>query len=91
LGRFFVLSLNKGTKDNRMRIQSEKLDAIRLLTELNDAEIIRHIKAILSTQKDLWDELPASIKSEIDIANEELKAGKGISHKKMISKYKKWL
>jgi predicted transcriptional regulator len=48
-------------------------------------------QVVSDSNSDLWNEIPEEIKEEVEAAMAELNAGKGVSHKKVMQNYTKWL
>lgn len=75
-----------------MSLQSEKIEVVKSLLDTKSEALVRQVKAILTSYKtDLWDELTEHQKSCVMEAREELNKKKGVSHKTVMKKYKKWL
>lgn len=75
-----------------MNFQAAKIEVAKSLLETKSEALIKQVKAVVSSYKtDLWDELSDYQKSCVMEAKEELKSGKGIPHKTVMKKYKKWL
>ena len=57
-----------------------------------DEITVKMVYAMLEAkeEKDWWDQLPADVKVEIDLALKELDKGKGIPHETVLKKYRKW-
>jgi hypothetical protein len=59
-----------------MDIQSEKLELIKLILEINDKDVIESIKNIFkSEKKDLWKELSPEEQEEIDLGIQQANRG----------------
>jgi hypothetical protein len=75
-----------------MDIQAEKIELIRLLLETENEKIIQKVKAIFKKNtNDWWDETSEEERAAIEESIQQLAKGKGIPHKEVIKKYKKWL
>jgi len=75
-----------------MDIQSEKLQLIQWLTQLNDAQLIKKLVAFkANVQKDWWDEISEEERNEIREGLAQADRGELKSHKQVMAKYKKWL
>ena len=74
-----------------MKSQADTLEVIRLLTATKDSDVLRHIKAVLTTQEDWWDTVPEKVKDEVEEAAKQLKNGDGVPHEKVMKKFRKWL
>ena len=75
-----------------MNLQTEKIEIAKSLLETKSEALVKQVKAVLkSYDTDLWDELSEFQKSCVKEAEAELDAGKGIPHKTVMKKYKKWL
>lgn len=68
-----------------MKSQVDTLKPIRLFTATKNTAVLRHLKAVLITQRD-W-----SVEQDIEEAREQLRSGEGIPHEKVLKKFKKWL
>ena len=57
-----------------------------------DEITVKMVYAMLEAkeEKDWWDQLPADVQVEIDLALKELDKGKGIPHETVLKKYRKW-
>ncbi|MCF8460499.1 MAG: hypothetical protein K9G46_07230 [Flavobacteriales bacterium] len=62
-----------------MDLKAEKLDIIQWLTQLTDKDVIARIKAIRS-ENDWWDELPDSVREEVNLALKEADKGDYLLH-----------
>jgi len=72
-----------------MDIQAEKLDLIEWITQINDASIIKEIKALKKQKNvDWWDALSANQKEDIEAGLIDLDKGRKKPFNKVISKYK---
>lgn len=72
-----------------MDIQAEKLELITWLTQVNDAKVIREIKAIRKERStDWWDELTESNKEDIEAGLRDLRAGRKKEISEVLGKYK---
>lgn len=68
-----------------MNIQSEKLDLIRWLIELNDENVIAKIRNIRNEDADWWDNLSADEAHAIREGLEELDRNEGIPHDQVVA------
>jgi predicted transcriptional regulator len=66
-----------------MDLKAEKLDIIQWLTQLTDKDVIARIKAIRS-ESDWWDELPDSVREEVNLALKEADNGNYLSHEEVM-------
>lgn len=75
-----------------MSIQSDKIAIAKTLLETSNKQLIQQMKAVIKAyETDLWDELSDYHKKIIAQSVKELDEGKGIPHKQVMKKYKKWL
>ena len=75
-----------------MNLQTEKIEIAKILLDTKSEALVKQVKAVLNSYKtDLWDELSDYQKSCVKEAQSELKEGKGIPHKTVMKKYKKWV
>lgn len=75
-----------------MNLQAEKIKIAQTLLGTNSEALIKQVKALLNFhQTDLWDELSDYQKACVKEAKQEITKGKGIPHKEVMKKYKKWL
>lgn len=75
-----------------MNIQDQKIALAAKLLSTQNKSLIKHLEAVFKEhENDLWDEMPLEIKKEIKKAKKEVAEGKGIPHKQVMAKYKKWL
>ena len=59
-----------------MDIQLEKLELMKLLLETENPSIIKSIKKIFQKeQKDWWDDLPQSVKDDIEESERQIERG----------------
>ena len=59
-----------------MDIQLEKIELMKLLLETENPSIINSIKKIFQKeQKDWWDELPQSVKDDIEESERQIERG----------------
>lgn len=71
-----------------MDIQLEKLELIKMLTEIDNPEIIKSIKKILTKEKkDWWDDLTEAQKEEIELGVEQFKNGQTVSYESVMKKH----
>jgi hypothetical protein len=61
--------------------------------EQADVHTLKILNAILDTnaQYDFWDDLPDSVKQDVEAAIKESDLGLGKPHQEIMLKYKKWL
>jgi hypothetical protein len=72
-----------------MDIQTEKLDLITWLTQLNDESVINEIKALRKErQEDWWDMLRKDQREDIEEGLEDLRLGRKKSAAQILAKYK---
>ena len=75
-----------------MNISEQKIQITKAILESKSEALLRHVKAIVDSYKtDLWDELSEYQKLCVTQARVQLQNGKGIPHKEVMKKYKKWL
>ncbi len=75
-----------------MNIEAEKIRIAQTLLGTNSEVLIKQVKALLNFYKtDLWDELSDYQKECVKEAKQEIARGKGVAHKEVMKKYKKWL
>lgn len=73
-------------------LQSQKLEIAKLVLGTENKSVLMQIKTIFESEKiDFWDELPQTIKEDVNEALLQSKKGMGKSHKTVMKKYKKWL
>lgn len=71
-----------------MDIQLEKLELIKMLTEIDNSIIIKSIKEILiNEKKDWWDDLTNEQKDEIQLGDKQIKNGDFVDFDHFIQKY----
>lgn len=74
-----------------MDIQAEKLQLIEWLAKLNNANVLKRFIDLKNEQeKDWWDQLSKEEKKEIEEGLAQADRGEVISHKQVMSRYKKW-
>ena len=74
-----------------MDIQAEKLQLIEWLAKLNNANTLKRFIALKKeAEKDWWDELSSSEKTEIEEGLAQADRGEVIMHEEVMSKYQKW-
>lgn len=77
---------------NTSELQSEKISLINCITRLQDEAIIAQLKKIQSKTDDV--EYPylndEDIIIQAEVAEEEIKFGKTVSHKAAYQEFKKW-
>jgi hypothetical protein len=72
-----------------MDIQTEKLDLITWLTQLNDESVIKEIKALRKEkQEDWWDMLRKDQRDDIEAGLADLRLGRKKSAAQVLAKYK---
>ena len=74
-----------------MDMQAEKLGLIQWLAQLTDESMIAKIKALRSEQEDLWDQITAEEKAEIEEGLLQADKMEVKSHSEIRKKYEKWL
>ena len=75
-----------------MSLQSDKLEIAKLVLSTENKSVLMQIKSIFETEKiDFWDELPDSIKKDVNEGLLQSKKGLGKPHTEVLKKYKKWL
>ncbi len=75
-----------------MNISQQKVQLSKAILNSENPALLKHIKAVVDSYKtDLWDELSDYQKLCVTQAKAQLKSGKGIPHKEVMKKYKKWL
>ena len=75
-----------------MNLQAEKIKLAQFILSVDSEDLIQKIKGLVAKQKtDFWDELPDSVKQEIELAVKELERGEGIEHEVAFKKYEQWL
>lgn len=81
-----------------MSLQTEKLDIIEQLIQVQDEKLLLVIKSMLDfglkhqqqqEKPDFWEELTEAQRSRIDRAIEELESGQGISHEEVMTRFRK--
>lgn len=67
-----------------------KYSLFKIIDSINDSKKLKSIFKLVSNsvETNFWDKLTREEKAEIETAIAELDAGKGISHEKVMSKYK---
>lgn len=65
--------------------QKQKLQDVSDRTGIPKTEIVRRALDSYLSEGDWWDELPDSVKDQIDIAAKQLDEGMGIPHKEVIA------
>ena len=65
---------------------------VKKYIETADGRVVKMVHAMLEADKqtDFWDELPASVKTDVKTALKQSEQGKGKPHKEVMKKYKKW-
>ncbi|MBF7092318.1 hypothetical protein IUY40_12295 [Flavobacterium sp. ALJ2] len=72
-----------------MDIQLEKLELIKILTEIDNPKIIKSIKKILTKEKkDWWDDLTDAQKEDIAQSELEFEKGEFTSFEDVMKKYR---
>jgi predicted transcriptional regulator len=74
-----------------MDIQAEKLDLIKWLAGVNEPSVIKRFIALKQAQQvDLWDEIDAEERTEIEEGLAQADNGEVIPHEEVMEKYQKW-
>ena len=64
-----------------MDLQTEKLELMKLLLETESKEVINEIKAVFKKRgSDFYDDLPQSVKDDIEISIKQIEAGEVYDH-----------
>lgn len=64
-----------------MNLQAEKLELMKLLLETESKDVINEIKAVFKKRgNDFYDELPQSVKDDIEISIKQIDAGEVYDH-----------
>lgn len=72
-----------------MNIQLEKLELIKMLTEIENPAIIKSIKKILTKEKkDWWDDLTDKQKKDIEEGERQIERGEFVLYEDMMKKYR---
>lgn len=71
-----------------MNIQSEKLELIQWLINLNDENVIARIKSLRDEDADWWDSLSTEETKAIREGLEQLDRGEGIPHSQVAAEAK---
>lgn len=76
-----------------MSIASDKLKLVKLLIETTDEKIIGQIKQIFNAYKptDFWDEMPISVKLDIEESLKQLENGETENHDVVMNEIRSWL
>ena len=71
-----------------MDIQLEKLELIKMLTEIENPVIIKSIKKILTKEKkDWWDDLTEHQKEELELSVKEFERGEVVSYESILQRH----
>jgi hypothetical protein len=71
-----------------MDIQLEKLELIKMLTEIENPAIIKSIKKILTKEKkDWWDDLTDHQKEELELSVKEFERGEVVSYESILQRH----
>lgn len=71
-----------------MDIKLEKLEVMNMLKEINDPEIIKSVKKILTkSKKDWWDDLTEEQKEEIRLGERQIENGEFSDFESFMKKY----
>ncbi len=71
-----------------MNIQLEKLELIKMLTEIENPAIIKSIKKILTKEKkDWWDDLTDAQKEDIEEGERQIERGEFVLYEDMMKKH----
>ncbi|MDR7208327.1 hypothetical protein [Flavobacterium piscis] len=72
-----------------MNIQLEKLELIKMLTEIENPAIIKSIKKILTKEKKDWrDDLTDEQKEEIEEGERQIERGEFVLYEDMMKKHR---
>lgn len=72
-----------------MDIKLEKLEVMNMLKEINDPEIIKSVKKILTkSKKDWWDDLTDEQKEEIKEGERQIERGEFVLYEDMMKKFR---
>jgi predicted transcriptional regulator len=72
-----------------MNIQLEKLELIKMLTEIENPAIIKSIKKILTKEKkDWWDDLTDAQKEDIEEGERQIERGEFVLYEDMMKKHR---
>lgn len=75
-----------------MDIQSQKLELIQWLANVDDPEILKEFLALKQAkQSDWWDEISPEERAEIEEGLAQADRGDVTAHEEVMEKYKKWL
>jgi predicted transcriptional regulator len=74
-----------------MDIQTEKLNLIKWLTDVQEPAIIKRFVALKQKQQtDWWDEISAEERAEIEEGLAQADKGEILSHETVMAKYQQW-
>jgi hypothetical protein len=74
-----------------MNLNAEKVKLTQMILNIENKRLIQKIKKlILDEESDFWNELDSELQTEVILAIDELKNGKGVAHTEAMKKYKKW-
>jgi predicted transcriptional regulator len=81
------------TKIKESDVEKEKLEIIKWVTSLKDAESIEKLRMLRKSPKklDWWNEITDEEKAAIEKGLEDIKAGRVKPHKEAKKIYAKWL
>jgi len=75
-----------------MRLSEKKIEVTQAILNTNNPAMLKQMEAVIAAYKtDLWEELSTRHKQSVENARKQLKEGKGIAHKTVMKRYKKWL
>ena len=72
-----------------MSLINDKEKAMKLLSDTSDELKIKNVLEILDDSSDWWDSVPQAIIDEVNEAQKELNAGKGVLHKEALNQIKR--
>lgn len=75
-----------------MDIQTEKIELVKRLLDIDDEAILQQVKEVFESHgKDFWDELSQHVKEGIDRAKKQADAGQLTPHDVVMKKFEKYL
>ncbi len=77
-----------------MSLEEQKIEVARLVFDIQNANLIKEIKAFITQRTDVadfWDELPSDIQDQVDKAAKDVKSGNFLTHSEVVNKHAKWL
>jgi predicted transcriptional regulator len=75
-----------------MNLASQKIELAKRILDMEDEEMIHHIKAVIeSGSEDWYINLPQEVKDSIAKGLAQSAKGETIPHKEVMKKYQKWL